>query len=166
MSYAVMRRRAAARTLPQGEDGEDGALPFVAEETAAHLVPLAARLFARALQERLGRHGVSVAQWSMLLLLWEEDGLTQKELGRRQRIEEPTAARTLQRMERDGLVRRLSDGGDRRRRRVLLTERGRLLRDELVPAALEVNAVATHGLSPDDKQRLVSLLRYMIARLG
>lgn len=162
MSYAVMRRRAAAR------DGtaEDGTLSFVAEETAAHLVPLAARLFARALQERLDRHGVSVAQWSMLLLLWEEDGLTQKELGRRQRIEEPTAARTLQRMERDGLVRRLSDGGDRRRRRVLLTERGRRLRDELVPAVLEVNAVATHGLSADDRQRLVSLLRYMIARLG
>lgn len=162
MSYAVMRRRAAAR----GEAEADGARAFVAEETTAHLVPLAARLFARALQERLRRHGVSVAQWSMLLLLWEEDGLTQRELGRRQRIEEPTAARTLHRMERDGLVRRLSDGGDRRRRRVVLTERGRLLRDELVPAVLEVNAVATHGLSADDKQRLVSLLRYTIARLG
>ena len=162
MSYAVMRRRSAARD----EAEADGARTFVVEEAAAHLVPLAARLFARALQERLSRHGVSVAQWSMLLLLWEEDGLTQRELGRRQRIEEPTAARTLHRMERDGLVRRLSDGGDRRRRRVVLTERGRLLRDELVPAALEVNAVATHGLSADDKQRLVSLLRYTIARLG
>lgn len=162
MSYAVMRRRSAAR----GEAEADGARTFVAEETAAHLVPLAARLFARALQERLNRHGVSVAQWSMLLLLWEEDSLTQRELGRRQRIEEPTAARTLHRMERDGLVRRLSDGGDRRRRRIVLTERGRLLRDELVPAVLEVNAVATHGLSADDKQRLVSLLRYTIARLG
>lgn len=157
-----MRRRSAARD----EAEADGARTFVVEEAAAHLVPLAARLFARALQERLSRHGVSVAQWSMLLLLWEEDGLTQRELGRRQRIEEPTAARTLHRMERDGLVRRLSDGGDRRRRRVVLTERGRLLRDELVPAALEVNAVATHGLSADDKQRLVSLLRYTIARLG
>ena len=162
MSYAVMRRRSAARD----EAEADGVRAFVAEEAAAHLVPLAARLFARALQERLSRHGVSVAQWSMLLLLWEEDGLTQRELGRRQRIEEPTAARTLHRMERDGLVRRLPDGGDRRRRRVVLTERGRLLRDELVPAALEVNAVATHGLSADDKQRLVSLLRYTIARLG
>ena len=70
------------------------------EESTAHLVSLASRLFSRALQERLGRYGVSVAQWSMLLLLWEEESLTQKELSRRQQIEEPTAARTLQRMER------------------------------------------------------------------
>ena len=81
----------------------------------------------------------------MLLLLWEEESLTQKELSRRQQIEEPTAARTLQRMERDGLIRRAQDRDDNRRRRVVLTERGRELCGELVPAALEVNALATHG---------------------
>ena len=162
MSYAVIRRRPAAR----GAAESDGATPFVIEESTAHLVSLAGRLFARALQERLGRYGVSVAQWSMLLLLWEEESLTQKELSRRQQIEEPTAARTLQRMERDGLIRRVRDKEDSRRRRVVLTERGRELCGELVPAALEVNALATHGLSDDEKKRLVSLLGYVVARLG
>ena len=162
VSYAVIRRRPAARGV--AEPG--GATPFVIEESTAHLVSLASRLFARALQERLGRYGVSVAQWSMLLLLWEEESLTQKELSRRQQIEEPTAARTLQRMERDGLIRRVRDRDDSRRRRVVLTERGRELCGELVPAALEVNALATHGLSDDEKKRLVSLLGYVVARLG
>ena len=161
MSYAIMRRRPAAR----GGAEASGATPFVIEESTAHLVTLAARLFARALDERLGRHGVSVAQWSMLLLLWEEESLTQKELSRRQQIEEPTAARTLHRMERDGLIRRAYDEKDRRRR-VMLTERGRALCGELVPAALEVNALATHGLSIEDKKRMVSLLSYISARLG
>ncbi len=162
MSYAVIRRRPASR----GEAESEGTTPFVIEESAAHLVSLAARLFSRALQERLGRYGVSVAQWSMLLLLWEEESLTQKELSRRQQIEEPTTARTLQRMERDGLIRRVRDGDDSRRRRVVLTERGRELCSELVPAALEVNALATHGLSEDEKKRLLSLLGYVVARLG
>ncbi len=162
MSYAIMRRRPAAR----GEADASGATPFVIEESTAHLIALAARLFTRALDERLGRHGVSVAQWSMLLLLWEEERLTQKELSRRQQIEEPTAARTLHRMERDGLIRRVRDEKDRRRHHVMLTERGRELCDELVPAALEVNALATHGLSNEDKQRMVSLLSYIVARLG
>ena len=160
--YAVIRRRPAAR----GGAETSGATPFVIEESAAHLVSLASRLFSRALQERLGRYGVSVAQWSMLLLLWEEESLTQKELSRRQQIEEPTAARTLQRMERDGLIRRVQDRDDSRKRRVVLTERGRELCGELVPAALEVNALATHGLSDDEKKRLVSLLGYVVARLG
>ena len=162
MSYAVIRRRPAAR----GGDETSGATPFVIEESTAHLVSLASRLFSRALQERLGRYGVSVAQWSMLLLLWEEESLTQKELSRRQQIEEPTAARTLQRMERDGLIRRVPDRRDGRQRRVVLTERGRELCGELVPAALEVNALATHGLSEDEKKRLLSLLGYVVARLG
>ena len=111
MSYEVIRRRPAAR----GGNETSGATPFVIEESTAHLVSLASRLFSRALQERLGRYGVSVAQWSMLLLLWEEESLTQKELSRRQQIEEPTAARTLQRMERDGLIRRVPDQQDGRR---------------------------------------------------
>ena len=162
MSYTVIRRRPAAR----GGADASGVTPFVIEESTAHLVSLAARLFSRALQERLGRYGVSVAQWSMLLLLWEEEGLTQKELSRRQQVEEPTAARTLQRMERDGLIRRVRDRDDSRRRRVVLTERGRELCAELVPAALEVDALATHGLSDDEKRRLVSLLGYVVARLG
>ncbi|MDE2907416.1 MAG: MarR family transcriptional regulator, partial [Acidobacteriota bacterium] len=96
----------------------------------------------------------------------EEESLTQKELSRRQQIEEPTAARTLQRMERDGLIRRVEDQQDGRRRRVMLTERGRELCGELVPAALEVNALATHGLSEDEKKRLLSLLGYVVARLS
>ena len=162
VSYAVIRRRPAAA----GGDETSGATPFVIEESTAHLVSLASRLFSRALQERLGRYGVSVAQWSMLLLLWEEESLTQKELSRRQQIEEPTAARTLQRMERDGLIRRVPDRRDGRRRRVVLTERGRELCGELVPAALEVNALATHGLSEDEKKRLLSLLGYVVARLS
>ena len=54
-----------------------------------------------------------------------------------------------------------------RRRRVVLTERGAAkLCGELVPAALEVNALATHGLSEDEKKRLLSLLGYVVARLS
>lgn len=47
-----------------------------------------------------------------------------------------------------------------------LTERGRELRDDLIPCAQEVSARATHGLSGEDKARAASLLRYMIARLA
>jgi DNA-binding MarR family transcriptional regulator len=162
VSYTVIRRQPVA----EHDAHPNSAASFVIEESTAHLVSVAARLFSRALHERLDRHDVSVAQWSMLLFLWEEEGLTQKDLSRRQQIEEPTAARTLDRMERDGLIERVRDEHDRRRIHIHLTERGQELRDELVPAALEVNALATHGLSDDDKLRMNSLLSYVIARLA
>ena len=99
-------------------------------------------------------------------MLWDEDGLSQRELSRRIHIEEPTTARTLDRMERDGLVRRVRNARDRRQFNIFLTERGIQLRDELIPYALEVNARATHGLSEQDKAKINSLLAYMIARLA
>jgi DNA-binding MarR family transcriptional regulator len=102
----------------------------------------------------------------LLLHLWDQDGLTQKELSRRVHIEEPTTTRTLDRMERDGLVRRQRNPRNRRQVKVYLTERGAALKDELVPYALDVNTVATHGLSDQDKAKINSLLHYMIARLS
>ena len=108
---------------------------------------------------------MSAGQWPLLLYLWEMEGLSQKQLARRVQIEEPTTTRTLDRMERDGLVHRVRDETDRRRVNVYLTERGHQLRDELVPYAQEVNALATHGLSGQDKTKINSLLHYMIARL-
>lgn len=159
MSIAVTRRPKGGGTPP------DPASTFVIDDSTAHLVALTSRLFTRALNNRIMPLGVSAGQWPLLLHLWEEDGLTQKELSRRVGIEEPTTTRTLARMERDGLVERRQSDNDRRRAHVFLTDRGQDLREELVPCAQEVNALATHGMSPQDKARLNSLLSYMIARL-
>ena len=159
MAYEV------TRTTPPGAPDGEGTV-FVIDQNIGHLSALAARLFGKALGARLADYGVSAGQWPLLLHLWEEDGLTQKELSRRIQIEEPTTARTLDRMERDGLVRRERSQRDRREINVRLTERGREQRDDLIPCAQEVNARATHGLSSEDKARAASLLRYMIARLA
>lgn len=161
MAYRVTRRAGTASGR-----GPTGDTPFIIEDSTAHLVAISQRLFARALQLRFAAHGVAVGQWPLLLYLWDEDGLTQKELSRRVHIEEPTTTRTLDRMERDGLVRRERNPKNRRQINVYLTERGQALRDELVPYALEVNGVATLGMSEQDKARINSLLGYMIARLG
>jgi DNA-binding MarR family transcriptional regulator len=159
VAYQISRRHPG----PAGD--QDSGSKFVIEDSTSQLVSVAARLFARALQTRFAEHDVGTGQWPLLLYLWEKDGLSQKQLSRRVQIEEPTTTRTLDRMERDGLVRRVRDETDRRRINVYLTERGNLLRDELVPYAQEVNALATHGLSEQDKAKINSLLTYMIARL-
>jgi DNA-binding MarR family transcriptional regulator len=161
VSYRVSRRQVGA----PHEDSTGDSTAFVIENSMAHLTAVAARLFSRALQDRIAPYGVTVGQWTLLLFLWEQDGLSQKQLSRRAQIEEPTAARTIERMERDGLVTRKRNAEDRRVFNVFLTEQGRDLRDELVPYANEINSLATHGLSDEDKQKSINLLTYMIARL-
>ena len=159
MAYQISRRH------PGGANEEDNSSTFVIEDSTSQLVSVAARLFSRALHARFAQHEVSAGQWPLLLYLWDQDGLSQKQLSRRVQIEEATTTRTLDRMERDGLVCRVRDESDRRRINVFLTDHGQQLREELVPYAQEVNALATHGLSDQDKSKINSLLIYMIARL-
>jgi DNA-binding MarR family transcriptional regulator len=89
-------------------------------------------------------------QFAQLLALYEQDDLTQRELCDRVGIEQATMANTLQRMRRDGLVDCVADRTDRRRMRVLLTERARTLEPDLAAAARAVNAAATQGLSDEE----------------
>jgi DNA-binding MarR family transcriptional regulator len=61
-------------------------------------------------------------------------------------------------MVRDGLVRREGDLDDRRITRIYLTDRGRALRDELVPKAAAVNAATLERLTASEGRALRRLL--------
>ncbi len=134
---------------------------FVIEESLGYLINRAARAFANRLATELRAFDVGIGQWAVLLHLWGSDGMTQAQLARRVAIEQPTMVRTIDRMERDGLVTRTPDPDDGRATRIALTERGWALRDQLVPLAADVNRAATARLSPAE----VATLRRLLAKL-
>jgi DNA-binding MarR family transcriptional regulator len=131
-------------------------------ERLAHIVKVTMRAFHRALQVRLAEHRVAIGHWTYLRALWQSDGLTQRELSEEAGVAEPTTFSALKAMERRGYVVRRSVDGDRRKRKVFLTARGRALEAKLVPLAEAVNAVAVRGVSPSDvakmRRTLVALL--------
>jgi DNA-binding MarR family transcriptional regulator len=116
----------------------------------AHLLRDAVRGFHRALQVRLAEHGVSHGHWSFLRVLWEGDGLTQRELSMRAGLTEPTAFYALRALESLGYVTRRSIGERRRRALVFLTPEGQALRAKLEPLAQEVNAIAVRRVVDSD----------------
>ena len=138
-----------------------GPRTFAIEESLGYLVNRAARAFASRLAAELRPFDVGIGQWAVLLHLWANDGLTQAQLARRVAIEQPTMVRTIDRMERDGLVTRTPDPNDRRASRISLTDRGRALRDDLVPLADEVNRAATGTLTDEE----VATLRRLLGKL-
>jgi DNA-binding MarR family transcriptional regulator len=135
---------------------------FVIENSLGYLVNRAARAFASRLSAELRPFDVGIGQWAVLMHLWSHDAMTQAQLARRVAIEQPTMVRTIDRMERDGLVTRNPDPDDRRAIRITLTERGSALRDQLVPLADDVNRRAAAGLTDEE----VATLRGLLARLG
>ena len=124
-----------------------------------------ARLMAQALRERMAPFGVVPGQFAQLLALYEQDGLSQRELCERVRIEQPTMANTLQRMERDGLIRRLPDPADRRRAAVMLTGRARKLEGDLVAVARSTNAEATRDIGDAELATFMNTLSRIIDNL-
>jgi DNA-binding MarR family transcriptional regulator len=143
-----------SKPLQSGTDARD----FVIEESLGYLVNRLARLMAQQLADELRPAGIGIGQWAVLIFLWERDGRTQAELARVVAIEPPTMVRTIDRMVRDGLVTRERDPRDARISRILLTDRGRSLRDELVPKAIAVNAANLQRLTPREGQTLRRLI--------
>jgi len=136
-----------------------GAVP---NDRLAHLVKDATRALLRALQMRLAQHDVSLGHWTFLRVLWETDGLTQRELSEQAGVMEPTTFSALQAMERLGYVTRRRMSDDRKKVFVFLTPAGRQLKHRLVPLAVDVNAIAIRGTKAADvattRQTLLTII--------
>jgi MarR family transcriptional regulator, organic hydroperoxide resistance regulator len=118
-----------------------------ADERIAHLVKDAYRGLSSALQTRLKAHGVMYGHWTFLRILWQTDGITQRQLSEQAGVKEPTTFSALQTMEQLGYVTRQKMPDNRKQVRVFLTPKGASLRALLVPAAEEVNEIALAGIS-------------------
>ena len=137
-----------------------------AEGNLSHAAREVHRAFARALQNRIGSHGVSTGQWYFLRALWDEDGLTQRELSQRVGMMEPTTVTALNTMERQDLVRRVRNPHDRRKVNIFLTPKGRALRTDILPCANEIAELATRGISPGEVATAISVLRRVSSNLA
>src|SRR3954465_5974348 len=111
----------------------------VPNDRLAHLVEDATRALVRGVQVRLMEHGVSFGPWTFLRILWEHEGLTQRELSGQAGVMEPTTFSALQAMEKLGYVERRRLADNRKNVYIFLTPRGRELKEALVPLAEEVN---------------------------
>lgn len=140
-------------------------MPFDRHRSLGYVVNRLGRLLARALERRLSEFGVPMGQFPVLLILWEEEGLTQTEIARRLNFEQPTIANTLKRMERDGLVTTAPDPTSQRRVLVFLTERARGLETPLTAAAQGINRRVCAKLPPQDVQALFSTMAKLAGEL-
>ena len=140
-----------------------GDLPF--GRSVGYQVRATNRAFQTRLRESVEPFGVSQGMWYFLRLLWQEDGLTQRELGRRIGLMDPTAFAALSAMERRGLVRRAKDPSDGRKIKVFLTAHGKSLREDMLPLAHEINAEGLRGLTRGEIAALLRLLKKIEANL-
>lgn len=117
-----------------------------------------ARLLRTAFDRRVKSLGLTRSQWWVLNHLFRNDGTTQSELADILEIEKATLGRLLDRLEQKGWIQRQADAGDRRVKRVYLTEEVEPALKAMRAAAAELRRDALVGLSAEDQTRFVDAL--------
>jgi DNA-binding MarR family transcriptional regulator len=122
----------------------------VHDERIAHLIKNAFRGTSGALQRRLRVHSLLYGHWTLLRILWQSDGMTQRQLSEQAGVKESSTFTALQQMEKLGYVKRQKMASNNKQVRIFLTAKGRALRARIVPMAQEVNRIALKGVSAKD----------------
>lgn len=111
----------------------------------------------------LKKHGLSVALWPTMMCLWEEEGVTQRDIAAKSKVENSTTTRTLDKLEALGLVERRTDPHSRRSYRIYLTKKGKSLKEPLLPIPVAVNQTMLSSLDDKEQQQMIALLQKMVA---
>ena len=108
---------------------------------------------------------ITTEQWMIMNRLFEESGISQKELAERTLKDQASLTRTLDRMENKGLVKRQISPNDRRSFLIYLTDEGKTVRNQIVPIALECIEEAVKGFTEEEVKTLETLLKRLTSNL-
>ncbi len=125
-----------------------------------------ARLIRVEADKRARAHGMTRAQWVILVRVEGQPGLSQKELAEVMEVEPITVARLIDRMERRGIVERRPDPKDRRVWRVHLCPAARPLLVTLHEARTALARMITCGLDRESIEQFSETLMTMKATLA
>jgi MarR family transcriptional regulator for hemolysin len=148
-----------------GKGGQGQLLAHDFEGYVGYWICMASRAFERAMNEELAPSGITYRQCQVLAWLAIDGNLSQTDLAERMRIEPPTLVGILDRMEREGWVRRESDVSDRRKKLVAPLPKALPVWSKIVGCSDRVRARGNQGVAPAEQELLKSLLRRIIENL-
>ncbi len=105
---------------------------------------------------------LTTTQFATLAKLAELGPLSQNHLGRVTAMDAATIKGVVDRLRRQGLVETTADPDDRRRLTVAMTDAGQRLYHRSVEPALAVSTQSVAPLSPEDRVRLMEILRKLV----
>jgi DNA-binding MarR family transcriptional regulator len=109
-------------------------------------------------KKRLEPFGLTNLQYIVLEILWQEEGLTAIELGRRANIDKATLSGVLDRMNDAGWIEKRRDEQDKRMLRLFPSKKSIRTKKRLKSAREAANKELLDGLAPDERDDLKDFL--------
>ncbi|MBP5455420.1 MAG: MarR family transcriptional regulator [Paludibacteraceae bacterium] len=102
---------------------------------------------------------ITPEQWSVLMYLWQQDGVNQREIADATYKDKPSITRLIDNLERMGLLFRKQDNVDRRTNKIFLTKEGKELHEKARTTTLKTMHAALDGLTKEEVEQAQRLLR-------
>lgn len=131
-------------------------LPYITRE--------AARSLARIMNVRFKEADIDISaeQWTILINLWEKDGISQQELSVLASKDKTSTTRLIDALEKKNIVVRTSDNNDRRKKLIYLTENGRNLKEDVIPIVLKLLDKIHSGITDREIETAKRVIRKII----
>ena len=130
------------------------------ENSMGFVVNTTAKAFQRSFDIELRKNaGVSLSQWRVVGALVLQPGLTQKEIADKVGVEGATLVPIIDKMEKEGLLKRKLDSSDRRINRIYLTPKADSLWESMIECALRIRKSSTKNISENYIQITLETLR-------
>jgi DNA-binding MarR family transcriptional regulator len=143
-------------------------LPLLLGNQLCFAIYSTAHAFNRVYKPLLDRLGLTYPQYLVMLVLWECDGLSVKDIGARLFLDSGTLTPLLKRLEVAELIKRTRSTEDERQVLIALTSRGHALREKAraVPQAILAASDCSVSELSAMKNELVALRDRLNAALG
>lgn len=133
---------------------------YILAESIGFQITDVARLVTNRLNTNFKEQGYPVTheQWSIMIRLWEEDGLTQNKLSILTGKDQPSVSRLINNLEKNELVLRVVHPVDKRTNLIFLTPKGKKLQIGLIEQAQKTVDQISNGIDKEDLDKFLSVL--------
>ncbi|EAS44959.1 MarR family transcriptional regulator [Photobacterium profundum] len=138
---------------------------FDRQSSLGWLINVVANKLKNDFDTELKKHGLTIALWPTLMCLWEEEGVTQREIAIKSKVESSTTTRTIDKLERLHLVERRDDPQSRRSFRIYLTDEGRALQSTLIHIPVDINESMLSSLDSEEQEQMLGLLKKLVRNI-
>lgn len=159
------------QTLVQQSDSSKQANDGGASLSLENFLPYRLTLLADLVTDALARiysdrHNIGIPEWRVLATLGQLGPMTAKAVGQYTHMHKTKVSRAVAALEEKGLLARQPDATDKRAAWLRLTDAGKTIHEDLVPAAVDFTRRLEEVLDEQDRQALETILTKLQKRSG
>ena len=142
------------------QNGEESTFQWISDiDVPAALISYLYRSLQKAFAKELADYHIGWGHFGILAAVYEKEGRSQDGLALSRGFDKTMIAKSVVRLEEEGLIYRKVDPKDKRVKRLYITQKGQDLREEILQIGLQLNDLLFMDFEPDEVEQAMRILR-------